>query len=307
MKTQKVKGLDIKVPNTKAFNIETIPELMKMHMCMVVSGKRGSGKTLAVVNLLKKLQETNSLDRVFIISPTVYSNKHILDLIKYDPEDVFEDPTKEALDKVIEAVEQEAADYEDYIEQMKLYKKYLRYMKTGQGTLKDEDIFDLYDGESQTIQPPKHKWNGKKPVMLLLMDDCQGSPIYNVKSKLSNYVIKHRHIGQLRKSYGALGLSMVFCVQSYKSAGGGLPRALRGQATTMMIFKSKDENELDDIAQECGGEVDNETFIKVYEAAIDEPHSFLFIDFHKKDNHPSMFRKRFDTFLIPEQLENKKQ
>lgn len=277
-----MKGLDIQVPSTKAFNIETPPDLMKMHTVLVVSGKRGSGKSVAVMNLLKKLQEAKNLDRVFIISPTIYSNKHILDLIKYDAEDVYEEPTKESLEKVIEAVEAEATDYEEYIEQMKLYKKYLRYIKTGRGTLKDEDVLDLYDNETQSIQPPEHKWGGRKPTMLLLMDDCQGSPIYNVKSKLSNYVIRHRHLGQLKKSYGALGLSMVFCVQSYKSAGGGLPRALRGQATAMMIFKSKDTHELDDIADECGGEVDNETFLKVYEAAIDEPHSFLFIDFHKK-------------------------
>jgi hypothetical protein len=302
MKTQKIKGLNIEVPSTKAFTIETPDDLMKMHLCMVVSGKRGSGKTVAVMNLLKRLQDAKCLDRVFIISPTYYSNKHIFDLIKYDIEDVYQEPTKENLDNVIAAVEAEAEDYEDYLEKMKMYKKYLRYIKTGQGSLKDEDLFDIYDETTQTIQEPQHKYGGKKPTMICIFDDCQGSPIYNVKSKLSNYVIKHRHIGQLRKTYGALGLSMIFCVQSYKSAGGGLPRALRGQATVMMIFRSKDINELDDIADECCGEVDKDTFLKVYDEAVNEEHSFLFIDFHKKDKHASMFRKRFDTYLIPDQI-----
>jgi hypothetical protein len=302
MKEKHVKGLDIKVPETKAFTIETPENLMKAHFNLVVSGKRGSGKSVAIINLLKQLQDAGCLDRLFIISPTIYSNKHILDMVKYDPDDVYEEPSKDALESVIDAVEQEALDYEEYIEKLKVYKQYMQFMKTGRGKFDDSELFDLWDPESQMITKPVHKWDGKKPVMVLFCDDCQGSPIYNVRSKLSNYVIRHRHLGQLRKSYGALGLSMIFAVQSYKSAGGGLPRALRGQATQLIIFKSKDIHELDDIADECGGEVSKEVFMKVYEAATDEPHSFLFIDLHKKDNHPSMFRKKFSTFLIPEEM-----
>eukprot|EP00959_Pyramimonas_sp_CCMP1952_P400639 8394705-Pyramimonas_sp.AAC.1 len=69
----------------------------------------------------------------------------------------------------------------------------------------------------------------------------------------------------------------------------------------MLVFKNKNINELKAISSECAGEVDEEQFFKLYERAILEPHDFLFIDFAKKKNHPSMFRRNFNEWLIPEQ------
>ncbi len=48
-----------------------------------------------------------------------------------------------------------------------------------------------------------------------------------------------------------------------------------------------------------GGEVDKDTFKEVYEYAVnDGDHGFLFVDLHKKDNHLSQFRSRFNKFLV---------
>jgi hypothetical protein len=58
------------------------------------------------------------------------------------------------------------------------------------------------------------------------------------------------------------------------------------------------------MASEMSGEVNKETFMKVYEKATDEPHSFLFVDLFPKESHPSQFRKRFDQFLIPHTINN---
>jgi hypothetical protein len=35
-----------------------------------------------------------------------------------------------------------------------------------------------------------------------------------------------------------------------------------------------------------------------------EPDYFLFIDLHKKKEHVSMFRRRFDEFIIPTELKS---
>jgi hypothetical protein len=43
--------------------------------------------------------------------------------------------------------------------------------------------------------------------------------------------------------------------------------------------------------------------MKVYEYATEEPHSFLFIDLHKKKTDPSMFRKQFSEYIIVEDLQ----
>jgi hypothetical protein len=89
---------------------------------------------------------------------------------------------------------------------------------------------------------------------------------------------------------------MIFAVQSYKSIGGGLPRGIRSQATWIMLFKTKDAKELDDVAEECSGEISKEKFYEVYDEATQGEHNFLFIDFHPKEKH-MMFRKNFNKYL----------
>ena len=49
------------------------------------------------------------------------------------------------------------------------------------------------------------------------------------------------------------------------------------------------------IAKEMAGEVSPEKFIEVYDYIMsdeEDRHMFMFIDLHKKDNHPSMFCKK---------------
>jgi hypothetical protein len=95
---------------------------------------------------------------------------------------------------------------------------------------------------------------------------------------------------------GALGVSMIFAVQSYKSIGGGLPRGIRSHATWIMLFKTKDSAELLDIQEECSGEISKEKFMEVYEEATQGDHNFLFIDFSPKEKY-KMFRKNFNIYL----------
>ena len=64
-------NLQIRVPPGSAFACET-PDLMpKMHFLCACVGKRGSGKMVASVNLLEKLQV---VDRLFYVSPSADSN-----------------------------------------------------------------------------------------------------------------------------------------------------------------------------------------------------------------------------------------
>ena len=300
----KSKNLGIELPKKKPFIIKTPDDLPQLHGVWGFVGKRNSGKTVAIVNLLKKLQDVGCMDRLFIISPTVHSNKCALSLIKYDEDDVYEDPTTASLDAVIEKIEAEASEYEDYHEKLRQYNKYLKYMKTGQGYLDEDDLSGLWDGG--TIGPPKHKYDGKRPNCFLFLDDCQNGSIFGPKSKISNMTIKHRHIGQFKKLEGAIGITLIFAVQSYKSNSFGLPRSVRGQFTLLIVFRTKDEAEIKQISEECSGEVAEDTFRKVYEHCTKEKHSMLYIDFHPKPGNPSMFRKNFDTWIIPSEIEAEK-
>ena len=56
------------------------------------------------------------------------------------------------------------------------------------------------------------------------------------------------------------------------------------------------------VIEEIGGNIDEDTFTKVYEEATkDDPHDFLVIEF-TPSNKKYMFRKRWDTILIPNEV-----
>mmetsp|Transcript_4812 Transcript_4812/g.10450 ORF Transcript_4812/g.10450 Transcript_4812/m.10450 type:complete len:260 (-) Transcript_4812:286-1065(-) len=165
----------------------------------------------------------------------------------------------------------------------------------------DEVLLMFY--QNGTFQKPQHKWGGRKPHMAILFDDVMGSLLFTKGiRKLNKLTIFHRHLGQLKEG-GALGCSLYFLVQSYKAQAGGISKCIRNQATTIVLFKTKNDKELQEVQEECSGEIDKETFYQMYEQATDGEHNALVIDLHwKKDTHPSGFRKNLDTFLIPEQF-----
>ena len=120
--------------------------------------------------------------------------------------------------------------------------------------------------------------------------------------EIARICLYHRHLGGFTdpKEHGAIGASLLFNAQAWKTSVGGLPKALRNNLTLMMLFKTKSSRELQEIAEEVSGEVDEQTFYDVYRQAIQQPHDFLFIDLHRKPSHPSMFRRNFNEFILPQ-------
>ena len=297
MREEHIKGdLKIKPPSGSAFGCETPPAMPKLHQACLVVGPRGSGKSTATVNLVERLP----FDRIFVISPSMKSNKELMDRLKIDPQDVYEDPDDlTCLDSIKAAIEAERDDLERYQEEMKRYRKLMKaiHSESSLFRLSDDDLADFFrDGD---FQPPKHRWNGKRCCMCLILDDGMGSMLYSKPRKLNQLTIYHRHLGQLKEG-GALGLSLFFLVQSYKAVAGGISRTIRGNVTSMILFANKNQKMLDEIAEELAGEVAPEVFQKVFKQAIQEKHDFLFVDLHRKPHHPSAFRRKPDTFLIPE-------
>lgn len=288
MNYKKVNGLDIKVPKGSAFNMESDPMLPKLHQLSLFVAKRGSGKSVAISNLVRMF----GFDRVFIISPTIHSNKQMWNGLPISLGDSYDDPDEAGIiTEIINEIDAERDDLVRYREEMKRWKEKQR------NKVEPSKAFLQMFGDQPLEEKPEHRWNGRIPRLALIVDDAQSTKLFRDR-KFLNAVTRHRHLGQLPEG-GAIGLSMFVAVQNYSSTSGGVPRTLRNNATTLAIFKMKDNKELDQIYEEVAGEVDRETFEDVYAEATLEPFGFLFIDFHKKDNHPSMFRKRFNEFLLP--------
>jgi hypothetical protein len=288
--TQSVKGLQIVPPKETSGAYETAPDMPKMHCVTVIVGKRAAGKSVAAINLIEKM----GYDYTIAVSPTMNSNKELMSRLNI--EHTFDDPDDlTCIDKIKEIVNEEARDLERYIYEMKEYNKLMRDIKQGHN-IGDDLMLKFFDND---FVKPQHRWNGKKPRIAVLFDDMLGSLIYSRPRKINALSTYSRHLGQLSEG-GSIGVSLFFLIQSFKCQTGGLNRVIRNQCTQLIVFKTKDNKELDDIADSCGGEISKEKFIQVYDYAIETggDHPFLFIDLHKKPNHPSMFRVCFDKFII---------
>ncbi len=297
MKTTKIPNLKIVPPKSESGLYETDRFMPKMHQVCVAVGKRASGKSTAIVNLIEQMK----FDYCIAVSPTMNSNKELLDRLKIEHtfEDV-DDPS--VIDKIKNIVKAEAEDLERYKDELKRYNKLMKDLKDGKYL--DDDLLLQFFSDDNHFQRPEHRWNGEKPRIAVIFDDLLGSGIYSRPRKLNGLSTYSRHVGSL-KDGGAIGISLFFLIQSYKCQTGGLNKVIRNQCTSMCLFKTKDKQEMKDVAESVSGEIDEELFNKVYDTAIKEPYDFLFIDLHKKKEHPSMFRRNFNEFIIPSELEKK--
>jgi len=294
LSTKSVKGLQITPPKETSGAYETAPDMPKMHCVTVIVGKRAAGKSVAAINLIEKM----GYDYTIAVSPTMNSNKELMSRLNI--EHVFDDPDDATtIDKIKEIVNGEARDLERYKYEMKEYNKLMKDIREGQN-IGDDLMLKFFDND---FVKPKHRWNGKKPRIAVLFDDMLGSMMYSKPRKINALSTYSRHLGQLEEG-GSIGVSLFFLIQSFKCQTGGLNRVIRNQCTQLIVFKTKDNKELDDIADSCGGEISKDKFIQVYDYAIETggDHPFLFIDLHKKPNHPSMFRVNFDKFIIVDEL-----
>jgi len=307
MKTEYEKKAIIKLPkNSNAFAIETPDHLPKLHQLCIANGKRGSGKSIAITNLIRMYKEELGSDlRCIIVSPTFGSNFKLLSELGINREDVFEEPD----DDVPAKLNRIANDERDaFLEWRHLNEYYNQFIKTIKGGFFDRSKMDdymllYYNPLTNHFERPKPKYKcylkGKPPVLFTFIDDAQGSKLLSTNKKMLQLCLRHRHLGQFPPPQGgAVGMSLFVSTQTFKS-NGGLNKAIRNNSTSIILFKTKDMTELKQISEAFSGEIPVDRFFQLYEQATEGDHNFLFVDLHyKKDVQPSGYRKNVDTYLI---------
>ena len=289
IKKTHIKNFKIKPPDKGAFTIETPEDIPKMHCMMMVSGKRGGGKSVATANFVRKLKDLALVDRCLLITPTYNSNKQIWDIADIADEDVYE-PEINVLHDIIKLVEAEKTEWDLFLLQKEQYKQFKREIRKKPITEIDEELLLEYQEMGFFEGAPEWKYAKEVPPRLfLVIDDCMGTDLMKPRGRLINFCIKHRHIAD------GLGISVAMLVQSY-CALGGVPRPIRENTTLLLLFKCKDENQRKKIHEEIGADVDLEKFDEMYTYATEEPFSFLLVDFNPKKPE-KQFRKQFDEYL----------
>jgi len=291
--TKKIKSIQYKDLGNAGFPIETPPDHIRLHSVMLAVAKPRSGKTFFITNLLRMMP----FDRIIIVSSTFESNKKMMANLNINDKDVIDPNDPDAIKKIIDIVEGERDDLVKYIEDKRRYKMLMRKITSDNAHFDDDLLMAFYRNGS--FEPPQHKWGGRKPTIAVFIDDAQNSKIMG--PKLSNLVIKHRHIGTFPDGSRAIGVSLFIAVQNYTSQGNGLPKSIRGNATHLAVWKTGNKKELDLLALEQSGNCEPDIFYNAYNYIFDNPeataHDFLFVDLAAKDGH-SQFRKNYDEFMI---------
>ena len=288
----------IKVVSGSNFSVETAEHLPRLHQLCCLFSRKGTFKTTAITNLLKMYQDTGTMDRCIWISSTASSNKKLIEHLHIKPEDLLDPDDPECINKLIQIVEDERDEFLRFQHLVKHYDKAMNDMKIGL-PISDEYLVAYYDVSTDQFRKPVPKYKcwlkGRPAIISATFDDVLGHAVLSNRATM-RLAQKHRHIGAF-DSGGAVGISLYFLVQSFKAVG-GLNRSIRNNASTFMIGRTKDAEELKEIASSCAGVVEPEVFYKVYdEATKDSPHDFLFCDLHPKKGQP-LFRKNFDTYLF---------
>jgi len=296
MKVKKINKFKTQLPSKTAFSIDTEPDFPKLHTLCIASGKRGGGKSVAIANLVKKCIDKGYYDKVYLITPTYKSNKSIWDIANIQEEDVYE-PTIDVLNIIQENVEQEKKDWDDFLMQKEIYKKFKGDMKHKKiSNINPDELIDYYEMGFMEGEKPEWKYKYERPPRLaVIIDDCLGTDLMAKRTAgLVNTCIKHRHLS-------CLGISIFMLVQSYCSHG-GIPRPIRENTTHLLLFKINDKKQIDKVKEECDLPVTDEEFTEMCEYAHSIPYNFLFIDFAAK-KPCQQFRSGFDNYLRPPSIE----
>ena len=272
---------------------------MRQPCLMYVSAVRNSGKSFSVSKLVTQAQKENTFDRIYMITPTFLSNKSYFGKL-IDECDVYQ-PTKDSIQQVIEQVEQDRDEYQEFKRKKKKYEEFVTVLKSKR-ELTDVEIFKFEDLGFLDVHISKPVWKYKyerPPTSMLIMDDILSSPAILQSSGLTKVATLNRHIGALdepEQNRSACGLAVIIISQTY-SMPQGVSRTLRENLTHLLIFRNKQEKQMGKIREELGSSVDENKFMIAYNHATKEKYGNLLIDFNPRC--PSMtFRKNLNELII---------
>tara|TARA_R100001198_G_scaffold94402_1_gene77555 strand:+ start:1131 stop:2180 length:1050 start_codon:yes stop_codon:yes gene_type:complete len=309
----------IKVKTIKEYNksptesisnsYDTKPNAFSEPGIKILVGVRGTGKSYTASKIMLQAVKDKTFDNFIFITPTFESNSGHYKQFNILPENVIY-PSKTAIDEVIEKIEQDRDDFENYLVEMEIYKRFKRDSKNKKNIslITTDNLNDYMDygyiNENGMINRDivKPEWKYKiirPPQTLLLVDDCLGSSVLSQTDSFTKLMIMNRHIAPMSQAYGnrqALGCSVMLLVQSY-TARNGIPRSCRENCTDLILFTNKSKDQMKKIKDELAGAIDENNFQIACDYALKEKHDNLSITFNPKCPTKT-FRKNLSSFIV---------
>ena len=258
------------------------PDLFELHSLVLFVGARGKGKTHAMVTLALAYKNFGSINRIFIMSPTIKSNK-IFDVLNVPEEDLFHnaDEAVSEFKTIVNKMEEEVRLYQNYLKYHTAWKKWRR-----------GHALDIHEHTMLENNGFVKKVKFNRPSFLLIIDDMSHTPLYisSTTNKFIKVCLTHRHL------FDGIGFTIFMACQTFTT---GAPKALRLNIQQFLLWRTEDLTQIEEIWKQIANLVTKEEFIAMFHYATkDNKHDFLLVDHNAKDDLLS-FRKNFDTVLIP--------
>lgn len=291
-----------------------------------LTGLRGSGKTYLIAQYLLHSQRRAIplYDRIWIVTSSWQSNRTYWQEF-IDDEDAFY-PTDEALKAIMDQINGERDAWNDYVKELRFYDEVCDKLANfvdmdDDTTVKAMRLGYLEPGSwlnGNKPPPPQWKRDIVRPAQtLVILDDIIGTSGVGQAAITMRLAIANRHVGGLAEvwrgktgSRSAIGASIIYTSQVYKTNIGGIARPLRANCTHQTIFRIRDPASFQDVAQEIGSFVGRERFVKAYLLAIEAEHGSLTVTFKPPKPELQFRRGLGELILIPkketfEELEGK--
>eukprot|EP00854_Cymbomonas_tetramitiformis_P008853 gene8853-10491_t len=135
-------------------------------MVTLANFKRGGAKTTSLTHLLRLMQYNNAWrERIILVSPTYKNNKHYFEDLPLDQSDVLE-PEMDVISQIENILDEEALEYESYVEKTKRYKRLMDMLHTSEMSVYEipadlllEFTITLYHHNTNTKLPiDHHRW-----------------------------------------------------------------------------------------------------------------------------------------------------
>ncbi len=297
MKTEHLNIYNTNVDNPVSNEYPTSKNTFRQPALHMVVGVRNTGKSYLTSKILAQAKKDKTFNRIYMVTPSFLSNKSYFG--EYiNEQDVYE-PTKDAINNVIEQVDMDRDLFEEYLMKKELYKQFSKDIKSRRPII--DDCLELYNECGFLDNPEKPEWKyGKEepPKSLLILDDCLGSPAILQSSGLTKCATLNRHIAPLKEPHSgrsACGLAVIILSQTYKM-NNGFSRCLRENLSLLTLFKNKQDKQIDCIKEELANVVDVDLFDEAYEYATRDKYGSLTTDFRPKCNTLT-FRKNLNEII----------
>ncbi len=256
------------------------------YTCLAI-GSTGTGKTVAVVRLLKYYEKAKFYNkegdivpqRIWIFSPTIEANEIYYTLKNLDKEkDIITNYTDSALVKAIDEIKELKDETKAYNEVMKVWKKFLKVKS--EKSLTNEELIIL---ENLNWEPPPKPRYPNGVVNHIILDDLvaqDGAFKPNGSSAISNLTVKNRHY---------------YCnVFVLAQSTNQIPKIIRAQARLLFLYRFNSKKLTDDLYDVVSSLLSPEEFEKIYKEATEEKYNFLTVD----NTGPNLILKQNLNFLI---------